>query len=323
MTLFKDMAAFVAAYWMVLLPMALAVAALTWLLPRPRGRSIGRGAACGLAALLAGGALLFRSGRSVTPETVLFYAFAGMAILGGVFLIVQRNPARAAISFAVVVMNVGGIFLLQAAPFLMAATLIIYAGAIIVTFLFVLMLAQQTGFSNADDRSREPFLAAFAGFMLLGVLLIGLLRSYPESQTLARTIERLESTRDQASLQEIRSRLGDSTEIVRLLRHEAMRRGGSSRVIDFENAVIDLEAVLGSGQAGVEQIRLRIDEVCQAGHALIRQDEPKPLPAANTKALGLSLFSEHLFAVEMGGTLLLVATIGAIAIAGRRAEATT
>ena len=38
-----------------------------------------------------------------------------------------------------------GLFLLQAAPFLMAATIIIYAGAIVVTFLFVIMLAQQEG----------------------------------------------------------------------------------------------------------------------------------------------------------------------------------
>ena len=42
------------------------------------------------------------------------------------------------------------------------------------------------------------------------------------------------------------------------------------------------------------------------------------LPARNVSAIGLSLYSEHLIAVELAGTLLLVATIGAVAIAGRK-----
>jgi hypothetical protein len=48
---------------------------------------------------------------------------------------------------------------------------------------------------------------------------------------------------------------------------------------------------------------------------------PRRLPAANVEALGRTLFSDHLLAIELAGTLLLVATIGAIAIAGTRREA--
>ena len=44
------------------------------------------------------------------------------------------------------------------------------------------------------------------------------------------------------------------------------------------------------------------------------------LPAANVAGLGKTLFTDYLLAVELAGTLLLVATIGAIAIAGRRPE---
>ena len=47
---------------------------------------------------------------------------------------------------------------------------------------------------------------------------------------------------------------------------------------------------------------------------------PNQLPASNVTALGRSLFSDHLLAIELGGTLLLIATIGAIAIAGTRQE---
>ena len=107
----------------------------------------------------------------LTPESFLFYVFSAIAVGFGALLVTQHNPARAALSFALVVLRTCGLFLLLAAPFLMAATIIIYAGAIIVTFLFVLMLAQQEGPSDADARSREPLLATIIGFVLLGALL--------------------------------------------------------------------------------------------------------------------------------------------------------
>ena len=44
------------------------------------------------------------------------------------------------------------------------------------------------------------------------------------------------------------------------------------------------------------------------------------MPAENVASLGLALFSDYLVSVELGGTLLMVATIGAIVITGRRAE---
>src|SRR5262249_25267800 len=122
--------------------------------------------------------LLLVSRGAVDAESFLFYAFSATAITSGGLLVTQRNPARAALSFALVVLSTCGLFLLLAAPFLMAATTIIYAGAIIVTFLFVLMLAQQEGPSDADYRSREPLLSAIAGFILLGVLLYVLKSSY-------------------------------------------------------------------------------------------------------------------------------------------------
>ena len=109
---------------------------------------------------------------ALTPESFLFYVFSAAAVGFGALLVTQRNPARAALAFALVVLSTCGLFLLLAAPFLMAATIIIYAGAIIVTFLFVLMLAQQEGPSDADARSREPMLASIVGFVLLGALLL-------------------------------------------------------------------------------------------------------------------------------------------------------
>ena len=72
-------------------------------------------------------------------------------------MITSRNPVYAALWFALATLSTCGLFLLQSAPFLAAATIIVYAGAIIVTFLFVIMLAQQAGATVYDQRSRQPF----------------------------------------------------------------------------------------------------------------------------------------------------------------------
>ena len=156
--------------WLFLLPLLAGAAAIYLLLPRPRAFPALWGALLGVAALVLAGFLVVGF-DALTPESFLFYVFSACAIGFGAMLVTQRNPARAALSFALVVLSTCGLFLLLAAPFLMAATIIIYAGAIIVTFLFVLMLAQQEGPSDADARSREPLLATVVGFVLLGALL--------------------------------------------------------------------------------------------------------------------------------------------------------
>ncbi len=164
-----------AEWWPIALPLVAGAAAIYLLLPRPRAYPLLWGTGLGLLALVLAGVLLTRSGV-VTPETILFWAFSAIGIVSGALLVTQHNPARAALSFTLVVLSTCGLYLLLAAPFLMAATIIIYAGAIIVTFLFVIMLAQQIGLSDADDRSREPLLATLTGFVLLGTLLFVLQR---------------------------------------------------------------------------------------------------------------------------------------------------
>lgn len=163
--------------WPLVAPLALGAAAIYLLLPHPRAQFRWVGAALGGLSLGLAGYLLVHFG-TLTAETFLFYVFSGLALLGAGATISQANPAYAALSFAVVVLSTCGLFLLQAAPFLMASTVIIYAGAVIVTFLFVLMLAQRHGPSDADDRSREPLLATMASFILLGALLATLRMQY-------------------------------------------------------------------------------------------------------------------------------------------------
>ncbi len=163
--------------WPLTLAAVVGLLAIYLLLPRPRRLPLVWGIAAGIAALFAVVVLVIPPTR-LSVEGVIFYVCAVTAILAGGLLVTQRNPARAALSFALVVLATCGMFVLQAAPFLMAATIIVYAGAIIVTFLFVLMLAQQEFPSDADARSREPLLATATGFVLLGTLLYLITTTY-------------------------------------------------------------------------------------------------------------------------------------------------
>ena len=112
-------------------------------------------------------------GDSTLTETILFSLFSIFsiaALASAVMMITNRNPVYAALWFALVTLSTCGLFLLQSAPFLAAATIIVYAGAIVVTFVFVMMLAQQSGATIYDQRSRQPLLATITAFILLGAV---------------------------------------------------------------------------------------------------------------------------------------------------------
>lgn len=353
----------------ITLAVVLGLAAVYLLLPRPRPYPTLWGAAAGAAALFVTGGWLVRA-AALTPEALLFYAFSAIAVIAGALLVTQRNPARAALAFALVVISTCGLFLLLAAPFLTVATIIIYAGAIVVTFLFVIMLAQQEGPSNADQRSREPFLSSLAGFLLLGALLYALaatyedrldarLRRLQEFQARLATFPREPAPADKRAQQ-------FAEELHQFL--EAFRKGeggippagvlGGKKLYE---ALVDADDALAKVQNALEDCEpvqwQPVEEALAAATAAGLQERTRPgalppstpapaeglplsplsgpapnqeprrdaqgrpeMPAENVAYLGRSLFSDYLIAVELAGTLLLVATIGAIAIAGRRAE---
>jgi NADH:ubiquinone oxidoreductase subunit 6 (subunit J) len=336
--------------WALGLCAALGFAAIYLLLPRPRRWTAWWGALTGTVALLLAGWLLIRPGGP-WPETVLFYVFSAVAIIAGALLITQTNPARAALSFALVALSTCGLFLLQAAPFLMAATTIIYAGAIIVTFLFVLMLAQQEGRSDADERSREPLLASAAGFLLLAALVYVVLMTYHNPQTDA-TVAQLEAALARHGNNGDRF-FDDLAQILEQAPDRARLAGVDRAVRDYQEELWPgfRAAHPPSDAKNAEAIGKFLDQAATALRqkmSAVREsigdltpDEPRlsdfsgspankpvrrdaygnaPLPAENTAYLGRSLFTDYLLAVELGGTLLLVATIGAIAIAARREE---
>ena len=346
---YAKLSRFVQDNWPILLPVALGFFGVYFLLPQVRrSKPVLGGMLAGLALLLGGWYLV--SVDAVWPERLLFYTFSGSAIVGGALLITLKNPVHAALSFALVVLSTCGLFLLQGAPFLMAATIIIYAGAIVVTFLFVIMLAQQAGTAEADQRSREPFLGSLAGFVLMGALLCVLHRNY-NTQELERLLADLQRVADARSADEVIAVLGDPAnhppENASLPLVDRLDKyfPGDNAVANLEvawqgirlpNNLINLQANSSRLLALGRQRRLAQGSLNPAPELPLSRlsgapanepvkltpegNQPERLPARNVAAIGRSLFTDHLLSVELAGVLLLVATIGAIAIAGRRGE---
>lgn len=151
-----------------------ATAASLWLL-LPRGRSAGgdrmaRLLGCLLGVLALGCLLLTGHRLGSLGEEAVFLTVALVAVISGVATVVSRSPVYAAIWFAMTLAGVAGVLLVLGAQFLGVATIVVYAGAILVMFLFVLMLAQPAGLAPYDRVSNEPLLSAVAGAVLLGIL---------------------------------------------------------------------------------------------------------------------------------------------------------
>jgi len=292
----------------------------------------------------------------------------------------------------------------------MAATIIIYAGAVIVTFLFVLMLAQQEGPSDADARSREPMLTVAIGFVLLGALLYVLqLQWNHETDEQGRVLEALlgnvKGARDSLNVDALQDAdkarkyqradllkpliddLGEKDdglnaikEAIHKLHEKAPAEGAVLEERQKELGRLERERQmmerarepLAKLQARLENILYplstetmpsvkEVDEALTKVQVALLQTKqqhgwPQPEPAAdrasnlssfsgpqpdlpadqvradpdaggrpympadNPAYLGRSLFTDYLLPVELGGFLLLVAAIGAIAIAQRGAS---
>jgi len=86
---------------------------------------------------------------------ILFILFAGMAIGCAISMVVQRNPLYSAISLIGVFISLACLYVMLAAPFIAAVQVIVYAGAIMVLVVFVIMLL------NVEEEERRPLRLRF------------------------------------------------------------------------------------------------------------------------------------------------------------------
>lgn len=105
-------------------------------------------------------------------ETILFYLVGSVALISAVSVILQKNPVYSVISLIVTLVSLAVVFLLLNAQFLAAVQIIVYAGAIMVLFLFVIMLLN-LGNDNAGEEGRDKlFIQKKSGVLLGGTLFV-------------------------------------------------------------------------------------------------------------------------------------------------------
>ena len=107
----------------------------------------------------------------MTASTAVFIVLAAIAVVSGLNVILRRNPVHSAIFLAFTIVCLAGIFVLLNAEFIAATEVIIYAGAIIVLFLFTMMLLDIRGGMRAHQFQSQSGLAVPVAVLILVCLL--------------------------------------------------------------------------------------------------------------------------------------------------------
>ncbi len=103
-------------------------------------------------------------------ESIFFYVVAAVTVAAGVGVIAFKNPVHSALSLLLSFLTVAVLFVLRHAEFLAAVQVLVYAGGIMVLFLFVIMLVNVKGLSPGS-----AFLSRLAPLAVVGGVLMGLL----------------------------------------------------------------------------------------------------------------------------------------------------
>ncbi len=146
-------------------------------------------------------------------QLVVFVVASAMMLVGAFGVVTRRNPVHAALSLVLTLFGVAVHFVSLEAYFLAAVQVIVYAGAIVVLFLFVIMLL---GVDKAEDLRTEPlvaqrWLAGVAALGLLGLLVVAAARGADVLRTRSEGLDTaLEGASGDANIQQLaRSVFGD------------------------------------------------------------------------------------------------------------------
>ena len=103
-------------------------------------------------------------------EVIVFVVAAIIVLSGAIGVVASRNPVHSALFLIQTLFGVAVLFVLQEAHFLAAVQIVVYAGAIVILFLFVIMLL---GVDTADDWSVEPIAGQRPLTVIVGATLLG------------------------------------------------------------------------------------------------------------------------------------------------------
>jgi len=118
-------------------------------------------------------------------DVILFLVFAIIAVVCAINVVVQTHPISSAVSLIGVMGSLAVLYLLLGAEFIAAAQVIVYAGAIMVLFVFVIMLLNAGAEATKGRSLTARFLGLPALVMLLGLLAYFVQRLFPRSDSVS------------------------------------------------------------------------------------------------------------------------------------------
>lgn len=256
-------------------------------------------AATGVGLLIVGLGGSALSGDGTLPSPV-FHVLAIIALGSCLQVITHRRPVYAALYFILSILATAGLYILLAAEFMAFALVIIYAGAILITYLFVIMLASQSqvegqeeGLAEYDAVGRGPITATVASFALLAsltVLVFSGLKDIPAP----------DAARVAAAEMAVLDRLPGKVE-------KALAREG---LIESGEIVVGVEEAQGVATAVVRGI----------GGGQRRVALPESVSVTNTEGLAFNLLGDYPGTIEIAGVILLMAMLGAVVLARKFAQ---
>ncbi len=113
----------------------------------------------------------------MTPvaTTFFFYFLSAIAVVGAIVTITRRNPVHSALALIFTLLALAGLYLMLYAPFVAAVQIVLYAGGIMVLFLFVIMLVNIER-AELEERFNKQWLVGTLAALALGGLLVYVLR---------------------------------------------------------------------------------------------------------------------------------------------------
>lgn len=248
---------------------------------------------------------------------IYFYLFAAVALGSALRVITHPKPVYAALYFILTIIASAGLYLLLAAEFVSFALIIVYAGAILITYLFVIMLASQSptedqdrGEAEYDTTAREPVAASVVGFMLLAGLGSFAFRGAAQ---LPETVVAVEELPAKSHLLATGPEARDASVLASMpprLRQDLMDAGlmhGSDEFVRDDKGAIVLDLASRTVQIRSEGIVKTVS--LPAGSA------PR-----NVESVGFNLLKDHPGSIEIAGVILLMAMLGAVVLSRKHVE---
>jgi NADH:ubiquinone oxidoreductase subunit 6 (subunit J) len=107
----------------------------------------------------------------MTLTQIIFYSFAGLAVISALFILFTKNVLHAVLSLLAVFLGVSALFVFAGADFLAVTQLVVYVGGVLVLMLFGVMLTnRETGAAYPLSKNKYFFSGILSGLSILGIL---------------------------------------------------------------------------------------------------------------------------------------------------------